>query len=314
MCLPQNPPSLDPGIRPDYPAFFSLDEDCCRAYRNARDLPHNQAVKDFVELLWARFQPSQDPNFLSDARHHFLQRFWEMYLFVSLQERGLSPKKGEALGPDFYLEVEGRRYWIEAIAPDAGDGANRVPGRVLREAMRVPKTEIILRYTSALAEKRGKWLEWLKKGIVSASDGYIVSINGRLCDEFNGPVIPLFIEAFLPFGPLTVMINKATLKAEDCFFQHSDTVLNKNQAPVSTAPLLEESYAPISAVLHSLVDPWNHPKELGGDFELLHNPKASTRLLDSSFLWCLQQHFVEDHLEPLRPKGSIQDSGPELVI
>jgi hypothetical protein len=289
-----------PGVQ----AFFLPGEDCCPAYRHVRDRAHNLAYRDFVEALWARYQPSQDPNFLTDARQHFLQRFWEMYLFVALQEQGLNPQKGQALGPDFYLEIDGRRFWIEAIAPDAGEGEDRVPethyappGEVV--AREVPRREILLRYTHALAAKRDKWLGWLAKGVVASTDGYLVAIDGRGCNDFHDGVIPLFIEAFLPFGHLTLMINKVTLKTEGRYFQHSDTVHKQNQAPVSTAPLLDDSYAPVTAVLHSLVDCGNRPEALGGDFVLLHNPKASVTLPDSAFSRCLQHHFEDDHLVSL---------------
>lgn len=298
----ENPTSgtVQPGVQ----AFFQPGEDCCPAYRHVRDLPHCQPYRELVEALWARYQPSQDPNFLTDARQHFLQRFWEMYLFVTLQDQGMNPQKGQALGPDFYLEIDGRRYWVEAIAPDAGEGEDRVPDTrhdppgeiIVRE---VPRREILLRYTHALAAKRDKWLGWLARGVVASTDGYLVAIDGRGCNDFHDGVIPLFIEAFLPFGPLTLLINRNTGKAEDRYFQHSDTVHKQNQAPVSTAPLLDESYAPVTAVLHSLVDCGNHPEALGGDFVLLHNPLASVSLPDSAFSWCLQQHFDHDHLVSL---------------
>lgn len=312
MSLPQTTPKFDENATPIVglpggQAFFHPGEDCCPTYRNARDLPCGQPCRELVEALWIRYQPSQDPNFLTDARHHFLQRFWEMYLFVTLEDLGMHPQKGQALGPDFYLDIEGRRYWIEAIAPDAGVGEDRVPATHYDPpneiiARDVPKREILLRYTHALAAKRDKWLGWLAKGVVAPTDGYLVAINGRGCNDFNDGVIPLFIEAFLPFGPLTLLINRNTGQAEDRYFQHSDTVHKQNQAPVSTAPLLDEGYAPISAVIHSLADCGNHPESLGGDFVLLHNPKASVTLPDSAFPWCLQQHFVEDHLVPVEPE------------
>lgn len=295
-----------PGVaQPGGHAFFYPGEDCCPSYRNVRDLPHCQPYRDLVEDLWSRYQPSQDPNFLTDARHHFQQRFWEMYLFVTLQDRGMNPQKGQALGPDFFLEVEGRRFWVEAIAPDAGNGEDRVPdmwdippGEVV--VGDVPKREILLRYTHALAAKRDKWLGWVARGVVALNDGYLVAIDGRGCNDFHDGVIPLYIEAFLPFGPLTLLINRNTGKAEDRYFQHSDTIHKQNKAPVSTAPLLDASYAPVSAVLHSLVDCGNHPEALGGDFALLHNPLATVPLPDSAFSWCLQQHFDQDHLVYLR--------------
>jgi hypothetical protein len=227
-----------------------------------------------------------------------------MYLYLTMQERGMNPQKGQGQGPDFYLELEDRRFWVEAIAPEAGDGKDRVPdayGDLPGEVVvrNVPKREILLRYTNALAAKRDKWIDWINRGIVDPSDGYLVAINGRGCNDFLDGVIPMFIEAFLPFGDLTLVINKTTMKTEGRYFKHSDTVHKHNKAPVSTAPLLDEDYAPVTAVLHSLVDCGNRPEALGGDFVLLHNPKATVTLPDSAFSWCLQQHFEGDHLVSL---------------
>lgn len=303
---PTNPDecSLPREAKPGGQAFFLSGEDCCPAYRHVRDRAHNSVYREFVEFLWARYQPSQDPNFLTDARQHFLQRFWEMYLFVALQEQGLHPQKGQALGPDFYLEIEGRRFWIEAIAPDAGGGEDRVPDPhndppgeiIIRD---VPKKEILLRYTHALAAKRDKWLGWLAKGVVAPTDGYLVAINGRGFNDFFDGVIPLFVEAFLPFGHLVLMVNKTTLNTDGRYFEYSDTIHKQNQATVSKAPLLDDSYAPLTAVLHSLVDCGNHPEALGGDFLMLHNPKASVIIPDSAFSRCQQFHFQDDHLVTL---------------
>lgn len=306
MTPTQNTPNPDgsptPWVaQPGGQAFFLPGGDCCPAYKHVRDLSRCQTYRELVEALWVRYQPSQDPHFLKDARQHFLQRFWEMYLFVTLQEQGMNPQKGQTLGPDFYLEIDGRRFWVEAIAPDGGEGEDRVPethsdppGEVI--VRDVPKREILLRYTNALAVKRDKWLGWLAKGVVEPTDGYLVAIDGRGCNDFLDGVIPLFIEAFLPFGHLTLMINRVTLKTEGRYFQHSDTVHKQNRSPVSTAPLLDESYAPVTAVLHSLVDCGNHPDALGGGFVVLHNPKANVTLPDSAFSWCLQHHFEDDHL------------------
>ncbi len=55
--------------------------------RNPSD-ESSQKCKDYVESLWKVFEPYADKHFLSDCRNHFHQRFWEMYLCVSLISRG----------------------------------------------------------------------------------------------------------------------------------------------------------------------------------------------------------------------------------
>ena len=91
-------------------------------YKPIRDFPDNKPYRAFVEYLWTRYQPSGDGDafFLTEAKRHFRQRFWEMYLFCSLEDRRLKVHKTTGRGPDFFLEVAGKKYWVEAIAPEAG--------------------------------------------------------------------------------------------------------------------------------------------------------------------------------------------------
>ena len=55
-----------------------------------------------------------------DARKHFLERYWEMYLTVALIGSGFVPKRVGNTGPEFFIEVEARRFWVEAIALGPG--------------------------------------------------------------------------------------------------------------------------------------------------------------------------------------------------
>ena len=53
--------------------------------------------------------PFVDPHFREDARHQFLQRFWEMYLACALLERGFNLERVGHEGPEFFFLCEGRR-------------------------------------------------------------------------------------------------------------------------------------------------------------------------------------------------------------
>jgi hypothetical protein len=161
-------------------AFFvdsSDREDVNLDYKALRDLPHNKPYRCFVESLWERYEPSGDGNdhFLGDAGIHFRQRFWEMYLYCALQDRGTEVKKtiGRARGgPDYSLEIGGTKFWIEATAPTVGSGSDKVPYPVLGRADYVPETRIKLRYTNALEGKLKCWQEWQTNKIVNEQEGY----------------------------------------------------------------------------------------------------------------------------------------------
>jgi len=57
-------------------------------YANIRDLERNRNYKAFVEELWSEYHHLADTHFRQDAKAHFQQRFWEMYLSVALLRRG----------------------------------------------------------------------------------------------------------------------------------------------------------------------------------------------------------------------------------
>ncbi|MFZ0507352.1 MAG: hypothetical protein WAM29_04470, partial [Methylocella sp.] len=63
--------------------FFSNGPAVNLDYQAIRDREHCKPYRDFLEYLWARYDPSGDGNecFLGDAKGNFRQRFWEMYLF-----------------------------------------------------------------------------------------------------------------------------------------------------------------------------------------------------------------------------------------
>jgi hypothetical protein len=100
-----------------YQSFFLPGECTDPAYRNVRDDPYFAEAKTFVESLWSRYRDLKlaDSHFCKDARNHFLERFWEMYLAVTLRESGFNlkqdrnKKKGE--GPEFYFLHDNRKIW-----------------------------------------------------------------------------------------------------------------------------------------------------------------------------------------------------------
>ncbi|MBI3494233.1 MAG: hypothetical protein HY047_21000 [Acidobacteria bacterium] len=117
----------------------------------------------------------------------------------------------------------------------------------------------------------------------------MLAINSRLAaDGRPGNTLPFFVQALLPFGNLTVVLDRDTRQTVDSFYERRESVSKSSGAAVNTAVFLDPEYAFISAVLHSMVDCVNRPKELGGDFQVLHNPMANRPLDPSIFSWCDQ--------------------------
>lgn len=188
--------------------FFLDGESDDPGYVNVRDLPHYDNAREFIFHLWNIYKPFADPHFREDAKNHFLQRFWEMYLTVTLIKHGYEICRIGDEGPEFYIEHNNKRIWIEAIAPGPGEGADQVPEPELGVASEVPTEKILLRFTHALNEKRKKYIEALKKQIISSNDAYLLAVNCRAIPLAPyGNTMPYYIQAFLPFGSYAVSID-----------------------------------------------------------------------------------------------------------
>lgn len=165
-------------------------------------------------------------------------------------------------GPDFVLEHDKRKIWLEVICPEASgipdDWTNHVPGTVVN----LPHESILLRWTAALKEKAEKLLGkpgqrgYLDKGIVGPNDGYVVVINGRLLRGFGGVFpeltgisqFPFAVEATFAVGPLQVLIDRRTLKTTETGHQHRPRIPKSNGAAVPADTFLDPKFSPISAV------------------------------------------------------------------
>jgi len=277
---------------------FFLPGDADEAYCNIRDKTTGPApeARAFIESLWRRYRGLEDHNFLTDAKTHFLQRFWEMYLAVTFMERGLKPsRKGRGGGPEFSCSYKERKIWVEAVAPGPGDSAaDRVEEASTEGVTDLPEEKILLRLTQALAQKRERYLAALAKGIVSDQDCYVLGVNSKGITQAYG-ALPFFFKALLPIGDPLLRI-RATAKITDSYYTLRETITKARGSPVSTTAFLDPQFAFLSAVIHSRVDCLNRPEELGEDFMVLHNPLAARPLEPSVFKWCEQYVYNDGEL------------------
>ncbi len=279
--------------------FFLPGDGVSRAYRNIRDKTTDLApeARAFIETLWLRYKGHEDSHFLQDARTHFLERFWEMYLAVTFMERGLKPSRESGVGPEFWCSYGERKIWVEAVAPGPGDGEDRVEGPQIGVATYVSTEKILLRFTNALDQKRKRYLAAQAKGIVSDQDCYVLAVNSRgIPHAPYGNTLPFFIQALLPIGNPTLVVDRATGEMTDSYYALRETITKAKGSPVSTTGFLDPRFAFVSAVLHSGVDCVNRPAELGGDFVVLHNPTARHPLELSAFKWCKQYVYNDGEL------------------
>lgn len=223
----------------------------------------------------------------------FWQQLSEVLLADQLRKAGL-PLLHAAAGPDFLIEVDGQRTWVEVICPTpAGIPAEWLAPTPEFPEIRVrtlPDEAVLLRWTSAIKEKAEKLLGtadgrragYLAKGIVAPEDAYVVAINGRLLrgdwpDIIGISQYPFAAEATLCVGPYEVRLNRETLETVGEGLQHRPTVLNANGAPVPADTFFDPRFAPVSAIWATDVDE-NLIFDQRRPMAIVHNPIASRPL------------------------------------
>jgi hypothetical protein len=292
--------------------FFQPGPASDRAYVDVRDKEHPWAeeAREFCEKLWVEFKPCADRHFRSDAMNNFHQRFWEMYLGVTLLRKGFKLVKVSDEGPEFYFMSGDKKVWVEAIAPNPGDGPDAVPAQPKGVSI-PPNDKVILRYTSALSDKLRKYNLDVKKGIVDANDSYVLAVNCyNIPYTYRRDPEPL-MRACLGVGHQAIVIDSHSGKTVGQYREFQDTVTKNSGEPISTVPFLRPEYMGISGILQCNVDVLNHPEIMGDDFEFLHNPQALQPIERSVFSFCRQYVYTPDTDIPGRAK--IQTIEPEKV-
>lgn len=278
-------------------SFFSSGPSSNSTYVSVRDLPRFERARSFIEHLWTEYRELADRHFQFEAKEQFQQRFWEMYVAITLKKRFKLIKVSDE-GPEFYFMHENKKVWVEAIAPESGDGDDAVTEPLWGDvALKVPVDRILLRYTNAMSEKLKKYEKDVVKGIVSPDDHYIIALNcrGIRPTPFGGD-LPYGLRACLAIGQRVISIDTETKKMVDSYFSHRPQVVKKNGEPIPTNLFLDSTFKGIVGLLHSSVDPLNYPLEMGEDFWFLHNPLALQFFGKSPFQFCRQYFYEEPNL------------------
>ena len=112
--------------RDEMPLFEATTIPTDALYIEYRDAPEREAERTYLETLWQIFMVHADPGFREQLCHDFLARYWEMALGVFLIRNKLRLLPNTGAGPDFRVNKP-CPIAIEAVAPDAGKGADAVP-------------------------------------------------------------------------------------------------------------------------------------------------------------------------------------------
>lgn len=250
----------------------------CAAYKGCRDSQRLPSTRKLLERVWPAYEPFADTNFVDQFRRHFHERAWELRLGTFLLRHGTAVTPRRQAGPDLGFEQGSQQIWIEAIAPNAGSGANEVPNL---DRGPVPNQQIMLRYTSALKEKLTKFREYRKASLLTSSDVCVVAITGAQMPLASlGQRVPLIVRVCYGIGEEYVVVEVERGEVLPGGFHPQPHLLNANGSKVPSVVLSEEN-KDLSAVMFSAGDLANssdRDEEWGSDYIVIHNPFATNPL------------------------------------
>jgi len=285
--------------------FNYRGDDCHIIYKNVRDIGgdeiglHHQSIHQNIAELWKKFKPHADTRFVEEFRRNPDQRYWEMYLGCCLLDKGFSLNTGPK-GPDFRLEVGGKKIWIEAVTPTVGqeNSPDRIPELILLSegggAQRNPRDKIILRFRAGLAEKENKFRGYVKDDTVGKGDIKVIALSSAAIRGWSkSDTNPYILGAVFPIGHAYLTLDKETRKVVGQGYEFQPAVSKAKGRPVETLFFIDPAHSDISAVIYSDADIGNPRPQLGDDLLVIHNPLAANPLL-RGLLPCAREYWAVD--------------------
>jgi hypothetical protein len=217
-------------------------------------------VRAHCEAMWAIYRQYADPQFLDEFPRRFHERWFEMYLTVTLLRQGALVQTTRPPGPDILVAHEDRRIWIEAICgtggepgrPDSIAQPQYVPGSaVVTSAGYEEWDKIALRIRNSIEKKRAAYAEYLRLGIVTEDDLLVIAANVANIPGANLDTQKYIFRALYGVGDLQVVINLDSREIAGSHNQELISVKKNNGAEVGTQPFVDGSMPTIAAALVS---------------------------------------------------------------
>lgn len=248
--------------------------------------PSHDYLRPMIEAFVA--SGAADQNYLvelgSGDAGQFWSRVWEAMLYARFHDQGWTVS-GAGSGPDFRIETPAGPVLVEATVPSP-EGLPQSQLVFQPGVHDVPYKEILLRWTSKLADKRAKHEEHIAKGLADPKLPFVIAINscrlGYMAEENGISQWPYAVEATFPIGPLAVPIDPQTSEMGEAFQSLRFFVAKQSGVEIPTGNFLDPAYASISALIgcaQCYADDVTAAKFAGHPpYFLVHNPLATNRL------------------------------------
>lgn len=202
-------------------------------------------------------------------------------IFHSFEE-----KKWEE-GPDFCIDINRKKVWIEAVACTHGEEdpvepwPNLRPGQIYSDGGNIEEINRprALRITSVVGTKLEQYKKYLKNGVVSKDDCLVIAVNGQAI-QHKSEASMLFKYAIFGQGPDMLVRRAGKNTFQSGFYKPIETLIKYARGEEIEVPphfMEMDEFADIGAVIYSGYSTgsslWNS-KQIGGDllFAYHNNP------------------------------------------
>ena len=255
-----------------------------------REEPGWADKKAVVDAWVKRYLPHCPDNldkFIDEIRANWPGSSWQMYLWLLLQAHGYDVIDASGKGADIALLENGRKLWVECIAPGPGTGqllAHPLPTE--RIIAGDPNGEkIILRITGALAAKAEQTREHIDAGLISADECTIIavslsSVSTSGTSRLESSCLRALYGIGQPIFQVPIGDPAKPIRVEQRF---QSEIGKPSGAQVPLIPFATDEYPWISGLL---MNPFNvvHDPELGGsDLWFFPNLFAQNELPEGFF-------------------------------
>ena len=255
----------------------------CAAYDNVRKGVDDRcrSVREHCEDLWKGYRELADEHFLFEFSQHFHERWFEMYLTVSLIRTGISIECRKP-GPDVLVMIDERRVWIEAVCAGKGllEKPDSVPEIETGIVHAVPIRQYVVRLRSSLREKERKFRKYVNDGIVTPEDLAVVAINAGGIPFLAADMDECIKRSVYGIGDMIVSLDRGSGRRVGVSRENRISVFKSSGAPVGVQSFTDGSIAHISAILGSSENAFNLREERGQGFILYPNLTAVSQWPD----------------------------------
>lgn len=247
-------------------------------YARLRDDKRGKPNRQRLEQMWLDYRPYAPKGFRKKLQFEFHQRWWEMYLTLGLCRLGFPVSTfSKDDRPDILLNFEDTKVWVEAVAPKPGAKSDAVPERVANGVADLPMRECLLRLTQAVTDKRKKLNCYIRRGIVSESDAFVVAVSACALNQFGSLLDwpqPVMLRVLAGAGDLAIPLNKSS----EQYSKRQEATIRDSSSPVNLSLFYSDEFSSVVGVLYSNQDLLNAPIAPEESFEFFLNPKSKTQV------------------------------------